>query len=437
MMSMDSTNRSHRRDILTVGLLSNDPKLVDLLTEVLKDIASEEVEILALGPEHEQARKADIVICDTDDMAITANHRGDSGSANEQLFLLSRTTFRDSTAPGRSSASITLLKPISRKTLQIFLEHAVARAMIKRRVAAPPMIEAPAASNDRDLLQCLLQANLKLQEYDQDRTNFLARAVHDFRAPLMAADGYCSILLQQELGPVSEAQLQLMERIQRSLRKLNRMASAMLELSVGKHLTRGPNLTEFSIEACVTRAVQEVEPIARSKRIELSMKLNPPEEPLCFDPEQVEQVLVNLLENSCKFTSKGGAIEVSGDAFSLDLFSNHLAPYRGSGPNPEATPGSVNVYRVDVSDSGAGIAPEHLESIFEEYTSYGGPLDRSGGGLGLASCRMTLQGHGGRIWAENHGEGARLSFLLPLGNAHTRKALRAFSQTRLGERTAS
>ena len=58
---------------------------------------------------------------------------------------------------------------------------------------------------DRDeILQCLIQTNLKLQEYDQERTNFLARAIHDFRAPLTALCGYSSLLLGNNLGPLTE-----------------------------------------------------------------------------------------------------------------------------------------------------------------------------------------------------------------------------------------
>jgi signal transduction histidine kinase len=72
---------------------------------------------------------------------------------------------------------------------------------------------------------------------------------------------------------------------------------------------------------------------------------------------------------------------------------------------------------VDVSDTGTGISTEYLESVFEEYTSYTGSQDRSGGGLGLAICKMILSAHGGRIWAENYSAGARLSFVLPMNHA--------------------
>jgi signal transduction histidine kinase len=95
------------------------------------------------------------------------------------------------------------------------------------------------------------------------------------------------------------------------------------------------------------------------------------------------------------------------------------------------------VYRVDVSDTGSGISEEYLESVFEEYTSYTGSQDRSGGGLGLAICKMILTGHGGRIWAENYAGGARLSFLLPMHKKAEDKLIPAATKTRAPFRSAA
>jgi signal transduction histidine kinase len=69
---------------------------------------------------------------------------------------------------------------------------------------------------------------------------------------------------------------------------------------------------------------------------------------------------------------------------------------------------------VDIRDSGPGIPSIHVGKIFEEHSSYAGGPDRSGGGLGLAICRMILQQHGGRVWAESHPAGAVFSLVLPI-----------------------
>jgi signal transduction histidine kinase len=125
-------------------------------------------------------------------------------------------------------------------------------------------------------------------------------------------------------------------------------------------------------------------------------------------------VLINILENACKFTPKGGEIQVRGRPYFWDPQGADItagtAEYRKAGSR------EPNSYRIDIRDSGPRIPQEHLTKIFEEYTTYGGGPDRSGGGLGLAICKMILGSHGGRVWAENSDFGPRFSFVLPLGN---------------------
>jgi signal transduction histidine kinase len=72
-----------------------------------------------------------------------------------------------------------------------------------------------------------------------------------------------------------------------------------------------------------------------------------------------------------------------------------------------------NGYRIDITNSGKPIPKEHLEDIFEEYASYSGDQDRSGGGLGLAIGKMIITQHEGCVWAENTTKGPRFSFILP------------------------
>src|SRR5207237_7947878 len=78
---------------------------------------------------------------------------------------------------------------------------------------------------DRDeILQCLIETNLKLQEYDQDRTNFLARAVHDFRAPLTSISGYCGLLLSEPFRSLNDNQREVLQRMLHSTNRLSRMS---------------------------------------------------------------------------------------------------------------------------------------------------------------------------------------------------------------------
>lgn len=417
-------------DSLRILLVSADAQLLELCREAVRELALDRSDIVLLGPHQKPLPPSDLLIWDTD---YTGSSRDDhcpgAADSHQELFLVSRTRLHEFLTNMPLGAGSTLLKPVNKRTLQIFLEQALIRSRVRDSRSVPD--SAGVTSETNDALQCLLMANLKLQEYDQDRTNFLARALHDFRAPLMASNGYCSILLQQTLGPLTESQIDLVKRMHRSLTKLTRMASAMFQLNVGKRVMRGINLKESSLEACVKAALQEIEHLVRDKNLTVDLNLGDTHGPLCLDPEQIEQVAVNLLDNACRFTPKGGTIEVRG----YPVWPDEVPNDRGremqglSSVSPKA-------YRVDVSDTGPGILTEYLESVFEEYISYSGPEDRSGGGLGLAICKMILAAHGGHIWAENYPGGAKLCFVLPAGNLHTRKRISANNELKVVARRA-
>jgi signal transduction histidine kinase len=300
------------------------------------------------------------------------------------------------------AASI-LLKPVNHAMLRVFIEHGLARhesvAGLSKELTADRL------EKERDqLLQFLLKANLNLQEYDQDRTNFLARTVHDFRTPLTALQGYCGLLLEQSVGYLNADQMDLLRGMHRSAKRLSALATALLDLSAGRHLERRPDVQRIELENCIEQAMHEISPLASAKHIDIRVDLEIPPGAILFDPAQMEQVLVNLLENACKFTPKHGLVRVLGHSVAWD---------RSGTPKAAAAWEQSNAYRVDISDSGPGIIPEYLDEIFEEYTSYSGGRDRSGGGLGLAICRMILASHHGRIWADSKSDGATFSFVVP------------------------
>ena len=172
-------------------------------------------------------------------------------------------------------------------------------------------------------LQRLIHTNLKLQEYDQDRTNFLARAVHDFRAPLTALCGYCGLLLGEQLGPLTEDQREVLQRMAYSGKRLYRMASAMFQLSICQQVESKPNFQKSDLRECIDQAVHELMPFADEKRISISTELRPSNESLYFERSEIEQVLINILDNAYKFTPKSGFVEISGYPFFWDRRRHH------------------------------------------------------------------------------------------------------------------
>ncbi|MBZ5676589.1 MAG: HAMP domain-containing histidine kinase [Acidobacteriia bacterium] len=317
---------------------------------------------------------------------------------------------------GESHASI-VLKPVRSAALLPFLEHILGSKSSRFHESENNSGLAVQASEADELLERLLHANLRLQEYEQARTNSLARAMHDFRVPVTAVSGYCGLLLGQGMGLMSPAQMDLVRRMQHSVKRLTRLAEAMLELSMGQ-LTPSELIIEGSdVEGSIAQAVHEVALHAQEKQIRIETSVERPSEPLSFDTGKIERVLINLLENSCKFTPRQGTIQLSGYSVFWDG-----STHKSTNVSKVADDGVLiaNAYRIDVRDSGCGVSSDDAESIFEEFTTYAGGRDRSGGGLGLAICRMAINAHRGRIWAESNGEGTQFSFVLPYPNASRR-----------------
>lgn len=388
---------------MNVILVSTDGDLYKLCREILSTFDGSECHLAPATPEDCPA-DADFYIWDNP--ARIDLPPGLDKRLSKYLFLVHRNeiaTFYQN--QGSAEASI-LLKPVTRASLSAFL--GLAASAFQERICAATSLRA-----DRDeILQCLIQSNLKLQEYDQDRTNFLARAVHDFRAPLTATCGYCGLLLSEALGQLNEDQKEILRRMQHSIKRLSRMASAMFELSVGRQVKKCPDFRKTDIRECVEQALHEVNPFTDGKRISISVDLDAASGSLYVEPGQIEQVIINLLDNACKFTPRAGEIDIRGYPFfwerrSLDRSATPVSERRHRNSL------AVNAYRIDIRDSGPRIPREHLENIFEEYTSYSGGQDRSGGGLGLAICRMIIVLHDGRVWAENTDRGPQFSFVIP------------------------
>jgi signal transduction histidine kinase len=414
---------------MEVKLVSEDRELYRLCQDILAEDPARDWRISAILPQdlyetpiYESStgdNGADFYLWDYDPrMRLPAARPGSTG---RHLFLVNRRDLPVFQERAGSLEAPILLKPATRATLTAFLG-----------LASEPEDRNPAVQHlraDRDeILQCLIQTNLRLQEYDQDRTTFLARAVHDFRAPLTAVSGYCGLLLAEPLGPLAENQREILRRMQHSARRLSRMAAAMFELSVGRHMKRRCDLQPGDLRECLEQALHEITPFADDKRIAIGCDLAPGGENLHFETGQIEQVLINILDNACKFTPKAGSIEIRGYPFFWERRKS-AAPLPPAAEHRRRVSREPNAYRVDILDSGAAIPVEHLQSIFEEYTSYAGGRDRSGGGLGLAITRMIVTQHEGCVWAENTESGPMFSFVLPIHHREPAHAVERIQMT--------
>ncbi len=386
---------------VTLTVVSDDTALIALCREALRDFSEASNWELRVETNCESIPPDGICLIDykpQQQQPIVV----DTNRTEIRYFFLVRPKeleqFREAVPSARGNI---LLKPVSRAVLDAYFSSAISSS------------EASSLRAQRDeLLQGLLEANLRLQEYDQQRTTYLARAVHEFRVPLTAINGFLGLLSGGELGSLNGNQIEALRRMRHGVGIMTRLTSTMLELSIAGQREREPQLREGRIEECVDQVVKTMEPIAREKNLRIILnQLLPPGEPLLFEGPQIEQVLINLLDNACRASPRHGEIEISGYPYFWER--RFLAPRTNRKDRRRQNTPEFNSYRIDIRDSGPGIRPEHLETIFEEYTSYSANQDPCCGGLGLAICRSILQRHHGQIWAKSQTSGSLFSFVLP------------------------
>jgi signal transduction histidine kinase len=227
-----------------------------------------------------------------------------------------------------------------------------ARAELARREAA--------FDETRTQLQ---QALASAEAAEQSRARFLAAASHDLRQPAHALGLYTAAL---RAGPLAPPQAEIAERMQGSLAALDTLFAALMDLSRIDAGAVLPQWDTVALAPLLRRLADEWAPQAEAKGLRLGLHVSDPGAHSVTDPLLMERVLRNLLANAVKYTSTGGVL------LALRL--------RG-------TRAGQRLLRIELWDSGAGIAPAEQDRVFEEFyqcreTAAG--EGRSGLGLGLA-----------------------------------------------------
>ena len=227
------------------------------------------------------------------------------------------------------------------------------------------------------------------------REEFLAIVSHDLRNPL----NHISMAAQNLLEEPEDIK-EVASSINRSAGEMLRLIEDLLEverIAVGK-LTL--HYEEHDVSEIIKQAVEELQGAAASKGITLEAEPQDVCGYVVCDRSRVMQVLSNLIGNAIKFTPAKGQICVS---------------CQRTGPEGKEV-------QVSVSDTGEGIAPEKIKTIFERFSQIHNQ-DRRGIGLGLYIAKMMVEEHPGRIWVESKlGEGSTFHFTLPLRSGAIRDA---------------
>ena len=256
----------------------------------------------------------------------------------------------------------------------------------------------------------LLAAYLKLQEVNRQKTVFLASAAHELKTPLAVIKGYYDLLLAGSLGKLSEKQKDILEESKESCERLVRLVSMFLNYSALESGKLVLQLRENDLRDCLEETGNRWSEAFQRKGVKLETLLDPSIPTFRFDYQKVQQAAANLLDNALKHTPSGGTVTLRARPHFWERRVAKVAPVEERRRFRLPRPNSVEV---SVTDSGAGIAPEHHQEIFEDFVR----VDRntSGMGLGLAIAKRLIQAHRGKIWVESEqNRGSTFAFLLPM-----------------------
>ncbi len=239
-----------------------------------------------------------------------------------------------------------------------------------------------------------LELEAKVQDRTRELRDFVSSVYHELSTPITTIQGYVALLLNYQVGPLTDRQRRFLEITHDSVQRLMRLVGDLSDISrieTGR-LTIYPE--PLFLPRVVEQTVNSLADRIESKGLQLQIDLSPDAAVVRGDPQRVVQILTNLLSNACRYTPAGGRITIA------------------SGRRDGAA-------EITVSDTGIGIHKEEISRIFERFYRSDDPRvqEQSGTGLGLAITKSLVELHGGQVWVKSEvGKGSTFGFTLPLAS---------------------
>lgn len=239
----------------------------------------------------------------------------------------------------------------------------------------------------------LRTANKNLTKLDQAKSEFISIASHQLRTPLTVIKGYISMMLEKSFGDLSGPEIDALKKVYESNERLIKLVENLLNISRIESGRLQFMFEDIHLETVVDSVMEELENTARMKKLKLNYekpeKLSPP---VKLDTEKIRQVIMNLIDNSIKYTNRGTVtVAIKQDKKNIEF---------------------------SVSDSGIGVSNSDIKNLFKKF-SRGKDVSlvhTEGTGLGLYVAKQMIQYHKGKIWVESKGvgKGSRFVFTLPI-----------------------
>jgi len=243
----------------------------------------------------------------------------------------------------------------------------------------------------RDRTEELTRANAELLELDRRKSEFLSIAAHQLRTPLSGLKWALDMLIQGEVGPVSDEQKVLLMKSYEGNERLISLVSDMLQANRIERGVLPLQAVSTQLLDLVDNVLYEVLPSASKAGVSIRFDRDEALPPLMVDPEKMRAVFQNLLENAIKYSRSGGEVVISAHRIG-------------------------NGVQFAIRDHGIGIPEGEQAHIFSRFFRAGNARrkDPNGTGLGLYITRNIIDMHGGKIWLES-GEDKGATFYFTLG----------------------
>jgi len=231
----------------------------------------------------------------------------------------------------------------------------------------------------------------KLSELDKMKSDFFSSVTHELRTPLSTIKMGIVLLKEGVEGPLTEGQRGLIKVLEKETHLLIDLVNSLLDLSKMEAGMMRFQLEPKNIAPLIDQTVEEIGPLVEAKKINLEVLVKEALPTIKMDSERILQALRNIIGNAVKFTPEKGRVRVSARR------ADHGV-------------------EVSVADTGPGIPPGNLITIFEKFQQaiIEGAHPVKGTGLGLAITKQIITHHGGKIWAESEfGHGSTFIFVLP------------------------
>jgi NtrC-family two-component system sensor histidine kinase KinB len=331
---------------------------------------------------------------DSVDPILVTSWNGEIHESNRQAAVITELTSRQLLGmqidqllvapPGENPLSMEILKSGKIITYEAALKNK-SGAKIPIQVNVRKVV-----FEETESLQWLMRDIHERKDLDTLREELTSMIYHDLRSPLANIITSLDVLTTMFPGPENEMIQSVTTIARRSTDRIQRLVSSLLDIN---RLEAGQTIVSQQVvkpAALAEEAIEAVRPMTASRHQSLTSHISAKLPAVWVDVDMIHRVLINLMENASKFTAPEGKVEIGAkqDGEWIQFW---------------------------VQDNGSGIPFHEQEHIYEKFTRLSGQDNSSGLGVGLAFCRLAVNGHGGKIWVESEvGKGSKFIFTLPL-----------------------